>query len=77
MDMERAGIVVLVWFAIGCFVALVVGQIIRKGGRTHDWHPTVAQRDSGLQHPTEVERGEHRSVERASQSQELRHHNEQ
>jgi hypothetical protein len=75
--MERAGIVVLAWFAIGCLVALVVGQIIRKGSRAHDWHPTVAQHDSGLEHPTEVKRGEHRGVERAGQGQEFRHHNEQ
>ena len=75
--MERAGIVLLAWLAIGCLVALVVGQIIRKGSRAHDWHATVAQHDSGLQPPTEVKRGEHRSVERANQGQEFRHHNEQ
>jgi hypothetical protein len=76
--MERAGIVVLAWFVIGCLAALVVGQIIRKGSsRAHDWHPTVAQHDSGLRPPTEAKRGEHRGVERAGQGQEFRRHNEQ
>lgn len=75
--MGRAGFVVFAWFAIGCLVALAVGQIIRKAGRAHDWHPTVARHDSGLQHATKAERGEHGRVERASQHQESSHRNEQ
>jgi hypothetical protein len=34
--MEQAGFLVLAWFAIGCLVALVIGQIIRTGSRAYD-----------------------------------------
>ena len=67
MDMERAGVVVLAWFAIGCLVALVVGQIIRKGTRPDDRHSIVAKHYNELRRPTDVKRGERRSIERASQ----------
>lgn len=65
--MERAGIVVLAWFAIGCLVAFVVGQIIGKGSRPDDRHSIVAKHYSELERPTDVKRGERRSIERAGQ----------
>lgn len=71
--MERVGFVVLAWFIIGCLVALVLGQIIRRGSATEDRHS-----DSRLERPTEkVKRGEHPNVERTSQCQALRHRNEE
>ena len=65
--MERAGFVVLAWFAIGCLVALVIGQIIRKGTRAYDQHSIIAKHHTGPERPTAVKCGEHGSAERASQ----------
>ena len=60
--MEQVGFVVLAWFAIGCLVALVVGQIIRKG--SYDRRSTATQDYSVPEHPVVVKRGDHRIVER-------------
>jgi hypothetical protein len=65
--MERAGFVVLAWFAIGCLVALVIGQIIRKGSRAYNRHSIIAKHHTGPERPAVVKRGEHGSAERASQ----------